>query len=91
MKICGGPPFTERWNAITVQYHPERMQDDDAQRRLFDVLGRRAHVFALLKTLRRRGTGSLRHLLHEMRRDPRFDATDVAWAKRELARVTRTA
>jgi putative glutamine amidotransferase len=77
---------TERWNGITTQYHPELMQDDPAQRALFETLGRRAHAFALIKSLRKEGTLSLPNLLDKMRTDPRYDATDVAWAKRELAR-----
>ncbi len=74
---------TERWNGITTQWHPELMQDDPAMRALFSTLGRRAHAFALMKEM---GRPSAAALLERMRSDPRFDATDVAWVKRELSR-----
>ncbi len=78
---------TERWNGITTQYHPELMQEDPQQKALFDVVGRRAHVFQLVKTLRKSGALSLPSLVERMRADPKtFDASDVAWVKRELAR-----
>jgi gamma-glutamyl-gamma-aminobutyrate hydrolase PuuD len=77
---------TERWNGITTQYHPELMQEDPAQRRLFSTVGRRAHVFALVKELRKAGPVTLPQVLERMRDDARYDPSDVAWAKRELTR-----
>lgn len=77
---------TERWNGITTQHHPELMQEDPTQRALFTTLGRRAHVFALVKSLRKEGALSLPNLLDRMRADPRYDAADVAWVKRDLGR-----
>lgn len=77
---------TERWNGITTQYHPELMQDDSAQRALFETVGRRAHVFQLVKSLRSEGALSLPTLLDKMRNDTRYDASDVEWVKRELGR-----
>ena len=74
---------TERWNGITTQYHPELMQEDAGQRALLNTLGRRAHVFALLKHTK---PASIGELLTAMRDDPRFEATDLAWAQRELSR-----
>lgn len=77
---------TERWNGITTQYHPENMQADPAQRHLFGSVGRRAHVFALLKSLRRQGPVSMQQLIERMKAEPRYDESDVAWARRELPR-----
>ncbi len=74
---------TERWNGITTQFHPELMQDDPAQRALFSTLGRRAHVFALLKSL---PAPRLSTLVSALKSDPRFEASDIDWAKRELGR-----
>lgn len=74
---------TERWNGITTQFHPELMQDDPAQRALFSTLGRRAHVFALLKSL---PAPRLSSLVAALKSDPRFEASDIDWAKRELGR-----
>jgi putative glutamine amidotransferase len=80
---------TERWNGITTQYHPELMQEDPVQRALFGVVGRRAHVFHLLKSMRKDGPVSLASLLDRMKQDPRFDDSDFAWVKRDLARRLR--
>jgi putative glutamine amidotransferase len=77
---------TERWNGITTQYHPELMQEDPVQRALFESVGRRAHAFQLVKSMKKEGTLSLPNLLDKMRNDPRYDASDVEWVKRELAR-----
>jgi putative glutamine amidotransferase len=77
---------TERWNGITTQYHPENMQEDPAQRHLFASVGRRAHVFALLKGLRRQGPVSMQQLIERMKAEPRYDESDLAWARRELSR-----
>lgn len=78
---------SERWNGITTQYHVELMQDDPLQRALFAVLGRRAHVFALVKELwAHTGQVTLPTLIERMKSDAHYDATDFAWAKEELGR-----
>ncbi len=74
---------TERWNAITTQFHPEAMQRDPNQRELLETLGRRALIFSLLK----RGEPSLSGLLSRIQQFPKniFDPSDVDWVKAELA------
>jgi GMP synthase-like glutamine amidotransferase len=74
---------TERWNGITTQFHPELMQDEGAHRALFSTLGRRAHAFALLKSL---PSPTLRDLVSSMNADPRFQPSDIEWVKREFSR-----
>ncbi len=74
---------TERWNGITTQFHPELMQDEGAHRALFSTLGRRAHVFAALKSM---AAPTLRDLLTHLKNDDRFVASDLDWCKRELGR-----
>ena len=80
---------TERWNAFTVQYHPELMVDDPAQQALFSTLGRRAHAFELLKNLRKHGPVTLPLLLQAMRVQGGFEASDLDWAKQDLAKRLR--
>jgi putative glutamine amidotransferase len=73
---------TERWNGITTQFHPELI-DNDSHRALLDTLGRRAHLFAMIKSM---ASPSLRDVLAAVRADPRFDSTDVRWVQQSLSR-----
>ncbi len=74
---------TERWNGITTQFHPELMQDQQAHQSLFATLGRRAHLFAAVKSM---ATPSLRDVVSHMKSDARYQPSDIAWAQRELGR-----
>ena len=78
---------TEDWNIMTTQYHPELMQAVEEQRRLFSMLGRRAHVFWVLRGLRSQADVSLAALLSRLERLPSgiLRDDDWAWAKTALA------
>lgn len=75
---------TERWNAITTQFHPEVMQNDPAQKELFETLGRRARIFRLVKVY----PSSPEELTRKMGEFPAdlFDDSDFDWVLDELAR-----
>jgi putative glutamine amidotransferase len=74
---------TERWNGITTQFHPELMQNVDAQQTLMQTVGRRAHIFAAMKAM---PSPSLHALLDHVKNDARYEPSDVAWVQRELSR-----
>jgi putative glutamine amidotransferase len=75
---------TEAWNILTTQFHPEKMKQNPRARALFETLGRRAHVFRLLRELGPSVTADA--LLLWMRPDPRYQASDYAWVDRDLRR-----
>lgn len=74
---------TERWNALTTQFHPEGMQRDPQERELLETLGRRALVFALL----RRCESNVDELLARMGHFSAntFDPSEFDWVKTEIA------
>ncbi|HSN97169.1 MAG TPA: gamma-glutamyl-gamma-aminobutyrate hydrolase family protein [Candidatus Nanopelagicales bacterium] len=74
---------TERWNAITTQFHPEVMLRDPMHREMYETLGRRARVLRMLKA----GAGDGEALLARMGQHPagHFDDSDLEWVRRELA------
>lgn len=74
---------TERWNAITVQFHPELMPDDPHEQRLLDALGRRARIVRRMKDLG--GVGGVAALLAAMEAEAAFEPCDFHWVKEELA------
>jgi hypothetical protein len=74
---------TEAWNILTTQFHPEKMTQDPRARALFETLGRRAHVFRLLRELG--PTASAETLRERMRKDPRYQRSDYQWLDRDLA------
>jgi putative glutamine amidotransferase len=84
----GEHPFiaaTERWNGVTIQFHPEARREGAPERRLLELLGRRAHVAHLHRSTRQERR-SIRSLKSEMLRTPvRFRASDFQWAE-ELTR-----
>jgi putative glutamine amidotransferase len=74
---------TERWNAITVQFHPEVMLRDPLHLELFDTVGRRARIFRMHKA----GGLDAPALLERMGQFPagHFDDSDFAWVRDKLA------
>jgi gamma-glutamyl-gamma-aminobutyrate hydrolase PuuD len=77
--------MTERWNGITMQFHPELMPSDKSQRALYDLFGRRAHVFRM-----RREQGAAVNptaLERSMRASGRFLDTDFRWLRANAARL----
>lgn len=75
--------MTERWNAITTQFHPEVMLNDPAQKELFETLGRRARIFQMAK-LHRPTAKELTARMAEFPEDV-FDESDFDWVLDELA------
>lgn len=78
---------TEDWNIMTTQFHPELMQSASEQKRLFSMLGRRAHVFWTLRKLRREGRVTLDALTARLSTLPSelLGDDDWDWVKGELA------
>jgi putative glutamine amidotransferase len=74
---------TEAWNILTTQFHPEKMKQDPRASALFETLGRRAHVFRLLRDLGPETT--VETLRERMRGDPRYQRSDYEWLERDLA------
>ena len=44
--------MTERWNGLTIQYHPEFMPSDVSQRRIYNALGRLTTIFRMAREAR---------------------------------------
>jgi putative glutamine amidotransferase len=78
---------TERWNGITTQFHPELMQEHDAHHALTKTLGRRAHIFAAIKSMSK---PTLHDVLQHVRNDSRYNRSDIDWVNRELSRRLTT-
>lgn len=74
---------TERWNAITTQFHPEVMLRDPMQKEMFETLGRRARVFRMHKA----GASGGDDLCARMGQFPdgHFDESDFGWVRAQLA------
>ncbi|HZH03511.1 MAG TPA: gamma-glutamyl-gamma-aminobutyrate hydrolase family protein [Myxococcaceae bacterium] len=79
---------TEDWHTLTVQFHPELTEDCAGVNRLFDTLGRRAHLFRIVKQLRAEGeVPRLERVAEKMRQlqNVKFEANDFEWLERDLA------
>jgi putative glutamine amidotransferase len=77
---------TEDWNIMTTQFHPEMMQNAPEEKQLLTMLGRRAHIFWVLRSLRKQGAVTLSALLDRLAKLPASALADDdwAWAKNEL-------
>jgi putative glutamine amidotransferase len=80
--------ITEDWNVMSTQFHPEAMQHDPAQKALLGMLGRRAQIFWLMRSLQNEG-GAVNDatLLARMAELPAgtFTPADEAWVRTELS------
>jgi gamma-glutamyl-gamma-aminobutyrate hydrolase PuuD len=77
---------TERWNAFTVQWHPEAMQSDPIQQRLLGTAGRRAKLFLAAKRLaedEKRVTSESIEAWYRSRFGV-LDRSDSRWIRRDL-------
>jgi putative glutamine amidotransferase len=80
---------TEDWNVITTQFHPELMQSAHEQKTLFGMLGRRAHVFWALRSLRNEGAVSTDALVARLYALPSGLLADDDWTWVNEALVPR--
>jgi len=74
---------SEGWNVLTTQFHPEPRPESTPERRLFEVMGRRAHIFKLVRDMRTAGE-PLTSAGILARMDGSFTATDRAWVQHDL-------
>ena len=79
--------MTERWNAMTMQFHPEFMPSDVKQRALYGVFGRRAEIFHMVREQGPRI--DVAALERRMRDSGHFIDTDFRWVRANATRLTR--
>ena len=76
---------TERWNALTSQWHPEYMKDP-MQRGILRTVVNRAAIFDRLHDLVARGSGDVATIYSWAKARNRFSDADLLWIKTDLAR-----
>jgi hypothetical protein len=76
---------TERWNALTSQWHPELM-NDAMQRAILRAVVNRAAIFDRLYDLISRGAGDIATIYGWAKAQNRFSQADLLWIKKDLGR-----
>ena len=79
--------MTERWNAMTMQFHPEFMPSDTSQRALYAALGRRAEIFRMVRD--QGAHPNVAALERRMRDAARFSDSDFRWVRANATRLVR--